>query len=121
MAVELLAMTDAELNAKTQAMVDRLRRLKSERAAVGNDLSLHKRHLANLHRIVPEMRYDAGCGELVVATSQPQQCPFDTVDPWPTYEDLKRTMREYARLNAEVKELQKHLVEAIGFDKDLLT
>ena len=109
-------MTDSELQQKTDEIVATLRRAKSERAAVSNDLSQFKIHMSGLNDIAHKIRYDDTLSALVVGSG----ANVETVKPWPTHEQVTTAAREHKWLDEEVRRFQDCLHRITGIDRELL-
>lgn len=111
-------MTDAELQQPTNKLVESLRRAKRERTAIGHRIFEMKHHLSNLGGIVDRAWYDEGCSELIVGKSDSR---IETVDRWPTYDDLKSAIRQHAQLEEQIQNLQAKVRDITGLDRELLS
>ena len=111
-------MTDAELQQTTEKLVQALRRAKIEHVEAEKRVFDMKSHLSNLGGVVSRLRYDDSCSELIVGRSDSM---IETVDPWPTYDDLKAAVREHTQLGEKIRDLQARVRTATGLDRELLS
>lgn len=101
-------MTDSELGS---ALVDKLKRAKSDLLAADRRLRKYQEHLYNLRDVLRNANHLDG---RLWVDERP-------VDPWPTLDEYAHALSEQERLQDHVRDLQKGISERFGIDRDLLS